>query len=201
MDKREFGLFVSALRTYYSKENLLPNQQAVELWYRQLQDVPYPVACAVLDKWVATNKWSPSIADIREAVAEIQSGGAAPDWGEGWKQALNAIRRFGMYNETEAMESLPPLTRETVQRLGYRELCLSENQMADRANFRQIYETITKRQMESKRVPLPVRESIASLTAGFAALSEKQEHTEASFNRARNDAVKKLLSKEFSGEF
>ena len=56
MDKKEFALFASALRTYYSKENLLPNSQAMELWFRQLMDIPYPVAEATLNKWVATNK-------------------------------------------------------------------------------------------------------------------------------------------------
>lgn len=194
MDKREFSLFTAALRTYYSRENLLPNQQAVELWYRQLQDVPYQIAVAVLDKWVATNKWSPSIADIREAVAEIENGGAAPDWGEGWEQAMRAIRRYGSYGEAEALEAMPPLARETVRRLGYKSLCLSENQMADRSNFRQVYEIVARRQTETAKIPLPVHEKIAQLTAGFAALPEQTEHTDGSWNTARNEAVRKLLA-------
>lgn len=175
MNKQEFGLFAAALRTYYSKENLLPNQQAMELWYRQLQDITYEVANVVLTKWVATNKWSPSIAEIREAVAEIENGGAAPDWGEGWEQVMTAIRRFGSYNEAEAMASLPPLARETVRRLGYRELCLSQNQMADRANFRQVYEILAKRKMENLKIPLPVREKLAQLTAGVGMLEAADE--------------------------
>lgn len=196
MDKQEFGQFVAALRTYYSKENLLPNQAAVALWYRQLQDIPYPVACAVLDKWVATNKWSPSIADIREAVSEIQSGGPAPDWGEGWEETIRAIRRFGYYNEQEAMESLTPLTRETVRRLGFKTLCMSENDVADRANFRQIYEIVSKRQTEARKIPLPVREKIASLTAAFGALPEESTQLESDFNRKRNEAIQKLMEAE-----
>lgn len=196
MDKQEFGQFVAALRTYYSKENILPNQAAVALWYRQLQDISYPVACAVLDKWVATNKWSPSIADIREAVSEIQSGGSAPDWGEGWEETIRAIRRFGYYNEQEAMESLTPLTRETVRRLGFKTLCMSENDVADRANFRQIYEIVSKRQTEARKIPLPVREKIASLTAAFGALPEESTQLESDFNRKRNEAIQKLMEAE-----
>lgn len=195
MTAKEFGMFAAALRTYYSRENLLPNQQAVELWFRQLEDIPYPVVTAVLDKWVATNKWSPSIADIREAAAEIANGGALPDWGEGWELAVKAIQRYGSYNEEAAMASLPPLVRDTVRRLGYRQLCWSENQVADRANFRQIYEILAKRQAEYNKIPLPVREKISQLTAGFAALPEITEHTDGSWNNARNEAVKKLLAK------
>lgn len=168
MNAQEFANFAAALRTYYSRENILPNKQAMELWFRQLQDIPYEAAEAILSKWVATNKWSPSIADIRDGMAEIQNGGAAEDWGEGWNKAMAAIRKYGSYNEAEALDSLPPLTRETVRRLGYKSLCWSENQIADRANFRQVYEILEKRQVEDRKIPLPVREKIAGLMAGFA---------------------------------
>ena len=168
MNAQEFANFAAALRTYYSRENILPNKQAMELWFRQLQDIPYEAAEAILSKWVATNKWSPSIADIRDGMAEIQNGGAAEDWGEGWNKAMAAIRKYGSYNEAEALDSLPPLTRETVRRLGYKSLCWSENQIADRANFRQVYEILEKRQVEDRKIPLPIREKIAGLMAGFA---------------------------------
>lgn len=168
MTKREFGLFAAAIRTYYPRENILPNEQAHDLWFRQLQDIPFPVAEAILAKWVATNKWSPSIADIRDSMAEIQNGGPADDWGEAWDQAMTAIRRFGSYDEDGALASLPPLTRETVRRLGYKSLCWSENQVADRANFRQVYEILSKRKVETDKIPLPVRETLKALTASFA---------------------------------
>lgn len=177
MNAQEFGNFAAALRTYYSRENILPNRQAMELWYRQLQDIPYEAAEAILSKWVATNKWSPSVADIREAYAEITSGGQSPDWGEAWEQTMTAIRRFGSYDESGALESLPPLTRETVRRLGYKSLCWSENQVADRANFRQVYEILEKRQTEDRKIPLPVRDKIAGLMAGFAKPLEAETKT------------------------
>lgn len=168
MTRQEFWQFAAAIRTYYSRENILPNEQAMELWFRQLQDIPFPVAEAILAKWVATNKWSPSIADIRDSMAEIQNGGPADDWGEAWDQAMNAIRRFGSYDEDGALASLPPLTRETVRRLGYKSLCWSDNQVADRANFRQVYEILSQRKAETDKIPLPVRETLKALTASFA---------------------------------
>lgn len=173
MTRQEFWQFAAAIRTYYSRENILPNEQAMELWFRQLQDIPFPVAEAILAKWVATNKWSPSIADIRDSMAEIQNGGPADDWGEAWDQAMTAIRRFGSYDEDGALASLPPLTRETVRRLGYKSLCWSENQVADRANFRQVYEILAKRKVETDKIPLPVRETLKALAASFAKPADK----------------------------
>lgn len=173
MEKKEFALFAAALRTYYSRENLLPNAQAMELWFRQLQDIPYPVAEAALNKWVSTNKWSPSIAEIRELAAEIKNG-KLPDWGEGWEETCKAIKRFGFYRAQEAIESLSPLTRETVKRLGFTNLCMSENPSADRANFRTCYEIVAKREQEAQILSLPLQETIQQLSDGFAVNDSKR---------------------------
>ena len=173
MDKQEFGLLAAAIRTYYPKENILPNSQAMELWYRELQDIPYPIAEAALRKWVNTNKWSPSIAEIREITVDVKHG-EIPDWGEGWEQVQRAIRRFGSYRPKEALDSLDPLTRKCAERLGFKELCMSENPMADRANFRAIYETLAQRERTSQQIALPLQEAISRIqlqtTGGFKQL-------------------------------
>lgn len=167
MDKKEFSMFAMAIRTYYPKENILPNQQAMELWYRELQDIPYPVAEAGLRKWVSINKWSPSIAEIREMASNVKSG-SIPDWGDGWEQVLMAIRRYGSYRETEAMASLDELTRQCVKRLGFRNICLSENINQDRANFRMIYEQLANRQKMDMQIAEPLKQLISGMQEGFS---------------------------------
>lgn len=167
MDKKEFGMFAAALRTYYPKEQILPNSQAMELWFRELQDIPIELAETALRKWVSTNKWSPSIAEIREMSANIQHGDI-PDWGDGWKQVLSAIKKYGLYNKADAMNMLDPLTRKTVERIGFRELCLSENPAADRANFRMVYETLAKREQTNQQLALPLQQAINRLQIGFS---------------------------------
>ena len=152
MDKKEFSLFAMALKTYYPRENLLPNEQAMELWFKQLQDIPYQVAEIALNKWVATNKWSPSIADIREMSSTVENG-EIPDWGDGWKQVLQAIGKYGTYRISEAMESFDPITRQCVERLGFRNICMSKDISMDRANFRMIYEQLAERKQKEAQIP------------------------------------------------
>lgn len=172
MDKKEFAAFAAALKTYFPKENLLPNPQAMELWFRQLEDIPYQVAELSLNKWVATNKWSPSIADIREMAAEVTSGRQS-DWGEGWEKTIKAIRKYGYTNPEGALASLDETTRKTVERLGWMELCISENAMADRANFRIIYEQEQVRAKENAALPAGLKTQIAGLQgAAIKALGE-----------------------------
>lgn len=152
MTQQEFATFAMAIKTYYPKENILPNQQAMELWYREVQDIPFPVAEAALRKWVVTNKWSPSIADIREMTANIQHG-EQMTWGESWEKVLDVIRRYGTYGRREAMEQLDPLTRRCVENIGYVDLCLSENIMVERAHFQRIFEIYAKREITEKQLP------------------------------------------------
>lgn len=169
MTRQEFATFAMALKTYYPRETLLPNQQAMELWFRELEDIPYKVAEAALRKWVATNKWSPSIAEIRELTTTIQYGEQLT-WGEAWERALNAVRRYGSYNKQAALDSLDPLTRKCVENIGYLDLCMSENIMVERAHFQKIFEVYSKREQTDKRLPtnlLQAIESARGIEGGF----------------------------------
>lgn len=162
INKKEFAIFASALRTYYPKENLLPNEQAMQLWFNQLNDIPYDVAEVTLNKWVATNKWSPSIADIREQATDITQG-AAKDWGDAWQEVIKAISYYGSYREDEAVESLDETTRRVVKRLGFRNLCMSEEIQVDRANFRMIYEQQQERDKQDAQLPPRLKALIADM--------------------------------------
>lgn len=174
VDKQEFATLAMAIRTYYPKENILPNKEAMQLWFRELHDIPFPVAEAALRKWVSTNKWSPSIAELREMAANVKHG-EIPDWGEGWEEVQRAIRKHGMYDVKGAMDSFTPLTRKTVERLGFRNICVSENPMAERANFRQCYEILAKREQTDQQIALPLRETIKQIQGNFMMLGDGGE--------------------------
>lgn len=172
MDKQEFSTLAMAIRTYYPKENILPNAPAMELWFRELQDIPFPVAEAALRKWVSTNKWSPSIAEIRELAATVTNGEIA-GWGDGWEKVLLAVRKYGLYNIGPALASLDPMTRQAVERVGFREICLSENISVERANFRMVYESLAEREKTRQQVALPLQKTIERLgSADMLALGE-----------------------------
>ena len=164
MDKKQFATFAMALKTYYPKENLLPNDKAMELWFKQLQDIPYEVAEIGLNKWVSLNKWSPSIADIREMASSV-SNGDLPEWGDAWEEVCRAIRHYGACDATNALESLSPLARKTAKRMGFRDLCMSENPQADRANFRMIYEQLAEREKKDMQLPVGLLEQIGRTRA------------------------------------
>lgn len=139
MTKKEFALIADAIRTYYPKEKIFPNEQSMALWYEQLKDLDYKLTMQAVNTWVATNKWSPSIADIRATVVDMIDP-TKKTWGEAWAEAVRAITHFGYYQEKEALESFDELTRTCVKRIGFKEMCKSEDLKTERANFRMIFE-------------------------------------------------------------
>lgn len=162
MNRLEYAKFAMALKTYYPRESILPNEAAMDLWFIQLQDLDYKLAEAALNKWVATCRWSPTIADIREEAANI-SAGEIGDWADGWQQVQRAISRFGFYRPAEALESMDEITRKCVERLGFVNICTSDNMPADRANFRKIYEAYAEREKTERQIPAATKKQISQL--------------------------------------
>ena len=64
----------------------------VTLWQKMLDDIPYPLAEAALCSVLATCKYFPNVAEIREAALSL-TGSKAPTALEAWGQVREAIRR------------------------------------------------------------------------------------------------------------
>lgn len=171
MTKQEFNKIAMAIRTYHPKERILLDDYAMELWYDALKDLPYKSAYRAIRKWAETNRWSPSISDIRGMCAVIENGEIRP-WEDGWQEVVAAIRNYGYMREEEALGEMSEPTRKVVQRLGFQSLCASENPAVDRANFRDIYNNMTAKQREREQMSAPVRNAIDAATIRRYAIPE-----------------------------
>ena len=176
MDKKEFSFIAAALRTYYPRYNMLPNPEAIDLWYQELKDIPYDLAASALRKWTNTEKWPPSIAEIRSMAGTIVNGPAA-DWGDGWQEVKAAIRRYGWCREKEALASLSPAARTAAARIGWMDICCSENLEALRAQFRQVFQTEADRERTDALIAPEVKTMISGITGGMKQIGGHDEST------------------------
>lgn len=166
MTRQEFMYWVAALQTYYERFDLLSNDQAVDLWYEALGDLDGNTAVAALKKWSQTEHWPPTIADIRKLALESQIG-PTDDWGDGWMAVKKAIERYGWCREKEALASLPPAARSAAQRIGWQDICNSENPEALRAQFRQVYEVIAERERTDQLISPGVKQMLADVAGNM----------------------------------
>lgn len=148
----EWKILAKGLKSVYTSPNFLPDGDSVKIWYSLLSDLDYNIANIAIQKYMLTEKFPPTIADIREMATNVKTG-EIPLWSDGWEEVLRAIRKYGSYRENEALESMSELTRMTVQRLGFRNICMSENIMTDRANFRMIFEQLAERNHTQLQIP------------------------------------------------
>lgn len=64
MSREEFSNVVKAIRCAYTS-NPLVSQAAFDLWYEMLKDKEYQVVARNLERHVKTNKFAPTIAELR----------------------------------------------------------------------------------------------------------------------------------------
>ena len=131
-----------------------------------------------VQKMIATKPYFPTVAEVRSALAEIRAE-RIPDAGAAWGEVIAAIREYGGYEPEKALQSMSPVTRLAVQRIGWKELCMSEDQNIDRAHFFKIYQAEESRQKENTLLPLE--------------MFEKLEQKQLEYQQQRQQTEQKLL--------
>lgn len=161
----EFKVLAKGMRASYSSQNFLPDNDSLNIWYRLLKDLPYDLVSAAVQKHILTSKFPPTVAEIRESCVDVCSG-PQMSWVEGWSLIGKVMSRYGYNRPSEAIQELKRRDERTgrvAELLGWENLCLSENIVADRANFRQCYETMTEREKETAKLPEAFRTMIAGV--------------------------------------
>jgi hypothetical protein len=138
-----------------------------ELWAKMLGDIPYQLAEKALMKVLATARYFPTVAEIREAAAELQHGRPMTA-DEAWGLVAEAVRRYGYYREQEALASLPPEVAVIVRRFGWQEICACEEPDVIRGQFRRAWEINSGQAREIAVLPAPIRELIEAHSATMA---------------------------------
>lgn len=162
MTRDEFKVLVKGMKAMYAQPTFIPDQDAFNMWFALIGDLQYEVCNVAIQKYMLTNKFPPTVADIRELASGVVNGDSLT-WGESWERAMTAVRRYGHTNVAKALDSLDPLTRKCVDSIGFMTLCTSENIMVERAHFQKIFDVMAKREQQDKQMPLQLKQAISQL--------------------------------------
>jgi hypothetical protein len=135
-----------------------------KVWATMLGDIDLNILTVAVQKHTATNKWPPSIAEIRESalsVVQPETTTAAEAWGE----VMKAMQNYGTYGVEEAKESMSPLTRKTVEAIGFRTICLAEEKEMGvvRGQFLKMYELMANREKQDALIPDRMKQQIKEI--------------------------------------
>lgn len=107
-------------------------------WASMLEDIDIGPALAALKRHAATNKWPPSVAEIRAIVAESIHGRRRSGL-DAWGDVKAAISRDGRYRSPTFAD---PLVARAVEAIGWHAICDSEDEMVERAHFAKAYDAL-----------------------------------------------------------
>ena len=159
----EIGAIFSVLVTnygYITRDKTDTELSALlDIWKQTLADIDSNVLKASALQHISESKWFPSVAELRDAAAEIMTPNRTTPV-EQWGEVLRQMKHVGYYGVPYFADET---TSEVVSDMGWRNLCLSEDGTADRARFIQGYIDRKKRE-QHKAVQLPqVADAIARL--------------------------------------
>lgn len=137
-----------------------------DVWFSMLRDLPYEAAATGVTRFLMQDGEFPSIAKIRRFAVESMYGHAVPQ-GVAFGHLLDAIRRYGCYDEDRGMASLDQITRLAVRGLGgWQACCESTGRENLRAQFRMAYEGILVRLREDAVLPDSVKPTVIGDSSG-----------------------------------
>ena len=149
MNKQDILKAVAPLQLAY---NASLDDNRLRLYVEMLSDIPPSILEASVKKLIMTNKFLPSIAEIREVaygIKEIISGTAAPDESEAWGEVIKAIRSVGYYGKPKFSHEAITVA---VNNIGWQDICMTTNEGMNilRSQFRRAYQLSVERQKDNR---------------------------------------------------
>lgn len=171
LTKEEFSRIAMGIKTYYPRENILPNDYAMELWYTALKDLDYQVIGKALQKHVAINKFPPTIADLRELSTELCTNVVEnANESEAWELTYRALCN-STYNSESEFAKLPPMVQKAVGSPSQlRAWAIDENFNAgvESSNFKRVYRNVLEREKKNAQLqPNLRREALTEKLQGL----------------------------------
>lgn len=156
MTKEEFMVIAKTLKAVYTDPKFLPDMDALNIWYMFMQDLDYRTISNAIAKYISTNKWPPTVADIRGMAVEVT---APPEDTlgelEAWALVQKAIRN-GTYGAEREFEELPPIVQKAVgDPSNIREWAQAEDDAKTviQSQFQRAYRTALQRSKEEAQMP------------------------------------------------
>ena len=160
MTKAEVAKILTVLAAAYPKFEV--DDLKVRVWHEMLGDLDYATANMAVKKLILENTFPPSIAEVRKAAMEILNPEVMTA-AEAWGEVERAIRIYGYYRETEALESMSPSVAKVVEYIGWQNICLNEEPGVIRGQFLKMYQQVRERDRREMLLPADLRQGIQRL--------------------------------------
>lgn len=203
MTNAETQKVLQFIKDLYGKDY---TQDTIRLWSHLLQDISYTEASHALTSWFQTERWPPTIADIRAKVFSLTN---EPETlaSSAWDQLIRALRMSHAPNAESIWNELPDATKmivggfATFRAWGNTETASLES--VQRPMFMKRFEDLQRRVRKESAATPSLREPLPSLPEPpkAPAIEDKQEErVRASAPADKMAELRRRLSKAGTGK-
>jgi len=200
MTVKETAQVLAAISSAYPNHDRFASEQAVEgmakIWAATFAEDDAKLVQLAVAKHIQTNKWPPSIAEIREIMWTIQCPDMIqPD--EAWIAVTDLLYTSGDFGDES--DKLPDLIRTAVKAVGWSNLRELRRQAItggkpglDRVAFMDIYKPLYERERQRQQVAPNIRNAIDSITENLSGESRKMIEKARAAREEREEAFRRL---------
>ena len=178
MTKKETAAMFGLISALYPRDEIFAkaDKESILAWHEMLEDIPFEVAKAAIKASVSTSPFPPQICDIRNYATKI-AGERRLTADEAWGIACDMMRQYGLRTvpiegfantkyefvkfgepvkvtpsglEYEAKQHCPKEVWEILERMGYADVCASENPDVVRGQFMRSWSNHDKEEYEKR---------------------------------------------------
>lgn len=162
--REEFSVVVKGMKAIYSN-NFIQDKDAFDVWYGLLKDLPYEVVSAATQKYMMTEKFPPTPADIRRYASGLKTDTLTET--EAWDLVRKACQSLDWDNPGIEYDKLPKVIQRAVVSPQYL-VEMARSDMKDfetviASNFMRSFKAAAKQQAEEEQLPLEFRQRIETM--------------------------------------
>lgn len=177
MTKADAARLVAIVVTAYPNFDKFKDAKAIEatvnLWAMMFEQDDSGIVALAVKKHIATSKWPPSVAEIREIMLEIQHPELIePD--KAWLAVSDLMYSAGQFNHGDLSRQLPPLVARAVESIGWtslwemhRSAYIGGKPGMDRVAFMQQYTPMYEREKSRSMTPAQLTEKIDNVAGSL----------------------------------
>jgi hypothetical protein len=117
------------------------------MYVERLGSIPPEELEIVINECIDRSEFLPTIARIKEMHRQLHNPVPVDGAQAGWESVQKAILGVGTWGAPKFKD---PIVKRVVDSFGWLNLCLSENQMADRAQFIKFYDAFARQEADER---------------------------------------------------
>lgn len=204
MTRKETTQVLAAIISAYPNHDRFASEQAVEamvgVWASSFQEDDAKIVQLAVAKHIQTNKWPPSIAEIREIIMTIQCPDPIPP-DEAWI-AVTDLLYVDEYGHTT--ENLPAMIKKAVDAVGWvtlrelrRSAYIGGKPGLDRVAFMDIYKPLYERERQRMQLAPGIRSTIDKMTEAMIGEDRKKIESYHTERERKEEQIRQLTLRNY----